>query len=315
MQHGFELTTTDSEEFQEQMSPLVGACRVAPARCTRFDVSVRAIKLNTLSLFTVKAPSLTVDLPPAHRFIGLNIPLGKPFSITESNQVYEFSDDVHLLRPDRHFHLKAASECRVLAICLYSEQVADYASKLSGSRKPFELTARPRIPLSAATRTELVRKIGGLWADLQRDDPALASDTNLAEREDALIASFLLATQDAEPTDDRSAEKADTAAIARAENYLCAHLTRPASRAELAATSGVSIRTLSRGFTKRWGMGPMSFLKARRMDAAYRELLGATPGDTTVTEVAYRYGFGHLGKFAVEYKQAFRESPSATLRN
>jgi AraC-like DNA-binding protein len=57
----------------------------------------------------------------------------------------------------------------------------------------------------------------------------------------------------------------------------------------------------------------MQFLKGRRMDAVYRELLGADPGATSVTDIAVRYGFTHLGRFAVEYKHNFQESPSATL--
>ena len=59
----------------------------------------------------------------------------------------------------------------------------------------------------------------------------------------------------------------------------------------------------------------MRYLKARRLDATYRELLGAEADSTTVTEVALRYGFNHLGKFAIEYKQAFGESPSVTLNH
>ena len=110
-------------------------------------------------------------------------------------------------------------------------------------------------------------------------------------------------------------DQASKTSITAAEEYLLAHLTEPVSRADLAAVSGVSLRTLSRGFSRRWGMGPMCFLKTRRMEFAYRELLGAEPGAVSVTDIAYRYGFTHLGRFAGEYLRMFGESPSQTLRH
>jgi transcriptional regulator GlxA family with amidase domain len=137
----------------------------------------------------------------------------------------------------------------------------------------------------------------------------------VAEREDALFTHFVLATQEEAEMPERRVECADTSAIARAEEYIRAHLTRPVSRAELATLAGVSIRTLSRGFKKRRGTGPMSFLKTRRLEVAYPGLLGAEADATSVTEVALRYGFTRFGRFAVEYKRAFRESPSETLRH
>jgi transcriptional regulator GlxA family with amidase domain len=42
-------------------------------------------------------------------------------------------------------------------------------------------------------------------------------------------------------------------------------------------------------------------------------LRGSEPGTTTVTAVAMSHGFGHIGKFAMAYKKAFGESPSASL--
>ena len=129
------------------------------------------------------------------------------------------------------------------------------------------------------------------------------------------MANFVLAAGSEYNDRDRSATQLTPQSIAKAEDYLCTHLTRAVSRADLAEISGASIRTLSRGFMKRHGMGPMQFLKARRLDAAYRELLGTESGTATVTEIANRYGFSHLSKFAIDYKRAFRESPSATLRH
>jgi transcriptional regulator GlxA family with amidase domain len=51
-----------------------------------------------------------------------------------------------------------------------------------------------------------------------------------------------------------------------------------------------------------------------RLDSVRTELTNSDPGGTTVTAVAGRWGFVHLGRFADQYRQQFGESPSETLR-
>jgi AraC-like DNA-binding protein len=60
-------------------------------------------------------------------------------------------------------------------------------------------------------------------------------------------------------------------------------------------------------------MGPKRYLLLRRMHLARRALRNAAPDATTVTDIATRYGFWQLGRFAVEYQSVFGESPSVTL--
>ncbi len=43
-------------------------------------------------------------------------------------------------------------------------------------------------------------------------------------------------------------------------------------------------------------------------------LLTTDPARATVTRIAMDHGFVELGRFAVEYRTAFGESPSATLQ-
>jgi transcriptional regulator GlxA family with amidase domain len=50
-----------------------------------------------------------------------------------------------------------------------------------------------------------------------------------------------------------------------------------------------------------------------RLSSARRALLSADGTIAKVTEIAMSFGFAELGRFSVEYKKAFGESPSQTL--
>ena len=80
---------------------------------------------------------------------------------------------------------------------------------------------------------------------------------------------------------------------------------------DLARTAGVGVRALTRGFEHRLGISPMRYLQQRRLERARSDLLDCRGG---VTEVAYRWGFGNLGDFALKYRERFGERPSETLR-
>jgi len=78
--------------------------------------------------------------------------------------------------------------------------------------------------------------------------------------------------------------------------------------------AGVSQRTLRNAFQAIYGSPPYRHLRTMRMGEARKALLSPASSSQTVTEVAMHFGFLELGRFSVEYRQAFGERPSATLR-
>lgn len=88
----------------------------------------------------------------------------------------------------------------------------------------------------------------------------------------------------------------------------------PHSVEDLAAHARVSVRALQAGFRRYVGTTPMGYLNGVRLRRVERELAEAAPDSVTVTQVAYRWGFTHHGRFAAAYRERFGCSPSETLR-
>jgi AraC family ethanolamine operon transcriptional activator len=84
---------------------------------------------------------------------------------------------------------------------------------------------------------------------------------------------------------------------------------------DLAATAGVSERTLRAAFQDYFGMGPARFLRLRTLNLVHKALQVADPAGTTVTRVATQFGVWELGRLAHDYQALFGELPSATLRD
>lgn len=82
---------------------------------------------------------------------------------------------------------------------------------------------------------------------------------------------------------------------------------------DICRTIGVSERSLQYAFRAYVEMSPLSYLRLCRLNRARATLRAADPHSTSVTAVAMRFGFLHLGRFSVDYKKIFAESPSATL--
>jgi transcriptional regulator GlxA family with amidase domain len=92
-----------------------------------------------------------------------------------------------------------------------------------------------------------------------------------------------------------------------------ARLGTPIAIADVAQASGIAGRTLFKHFRDFHGMSPMQYLRNSRFQKVRAALLRADP-EQSVTEIAMNWGFAHMGRFAVEYRQRFGESPSESLR-
>jgi AraC family ethanolamine operon transcriptional activator len=101
--------------------------------------------------------------------------------------------------------------------------------------------------------------------------------------------------------------------IHKVENHLDVVGHRPVQISEICAEFNVSRRSLHRAFNEILGVGPVTFLRHKRLCAVYSILRNSDPATITVSEVAMRQGFTELGRFAHYYYSLFGEYPSETL--
>lgn len=102
--------------------------------------------------------------------------------------------------------------------------------------------------------------------------------------------------------------------VAQAYQFLAENYRKDITIDDLVAVSGVSMRTLYAGFKRYKGVSPMLALKTKRLEAVREDLLDPAVGGS-VTDIAFRWGFTHLGNFSRDYRKRFGELPSETLKN
>jgi transcriptional regulator GlxA family with amidase domain len=181
-----------------------------------------------------------------------------------------------------------------------------------------------RGPLCLAPTLDVSRGRGRSWARLVR---LLAHDAHNRDglvshpligprlRED-LVRGLLVATD--HQYQDRLAQPdriAGSKPVRRAVQAIHDAPESPYTLGQLAEVAGVSTRSLQEGFRRYVGTSPTAYLREVRLARAHEDLRRMDHAATSVAEVAHRWGFLHLGRFAAHYRAKYGVSPSRTLRD
>jgi AraC-like DNA-binding protein len=195
-------------------------------------------------------------------------------------------------------------------------------------RRPMEnalaaLLGRPVMePLRLAPDLDLRSGEGRQWWDmlmawraLRRSNALLANPIVAEPLGHSLLAALLLAAGHQFSDDLRAGVRSPTsAAVRNAESYILEHIGEPLTVDGVARQVGLSTRAVQRGFHEQFGMSPKDYIRTRRLERAHADLAMGNPATTSVTQVATRWGFAHLGRFSRDYRQKYGVAPAQTLR-
>lgn len=185
------------------------------------------------------------------------------------------------------------------------------------------MLGRPvRSPLRLATAMDLTAGGGRSWrrlvdllrAESEQDGTLVHAAVRAQFR--SLLLTQLLSAQPSNYSDalQESERPPLSRSLQRAVDLIHDHAAEPLTVEDVALATGISVRALQQGFRRHVGSTPTEYLRDVRLDRVHEALRSADPGTVTVTDIACRWGFSHLGRFAGDYRRRFAESPSTTLR-
>jgi AraC-like DNA-binding protein len=175
----------------------------------------------------------------------------------------------------------------------------------------FELGVATDIPAARGWR----RVVDLLLDDLAGEDDVVDAPIAVADVERLLMSRLLLAQPNAySDLLHRDPPRVAPRPIRRAADLIEAHAAEPLGVEDIAEAVGLSVRALQEGFRRHLDTTPMHYLREVRLGLVRDELTAADPTAVTVTDVALKWGFLQTGRFAVQYRERFGESPSTTLR-
>jgi len=82
----------------------------------------------------------------------------------------------------------------------------------------------------------------------------------------------------------------------------------------LARQHHISEKTLQNSFKSLFGFAPVHFLRQLKLNLVHNELKKNNQEQSTVSKVALKWGFTHMGQFSRYYTGLFGENPSQTLK-
>lgn len=191
----------------------------------------------------------------------------------------------------------------------------EHAAKLAGRPVVAPIEFGLTFPLSDAAGRSLCSAVSFYYQQLSQEGGLATMRAVQRELESALMTQVLLvARSDLTPTLNRTAEDRDAdARIRDVMDYVRAGAQDDLTIADLARVAGVTARTLQSGFRRSAGVTPSEFIRNVRLDGARGDLLAGN--GLSVSDIAGRWHFHHLGRFAQQYRQRFGDSPSQTLRS
>src|SRR5215469_14210701 len=254
--------------------------------------------LSRIAFVAVPADMLLVTLPlrdrPAPVWDGVEMRVGEMIT----------------LGPGERVHARSDGPCQWGAIRLPVDDFVQYGGALRGTTPIVPALARWRPPRAALRQLRHLHQAAIRSAEARS---GVLADREAAHGLEQQMIHALVESLSAGPVyEEMEAARWQRGILARFEDLLEAE--PPPGVTGIGTALDVSTRLLRECCKKSLGMDPSRYRYLHGMKRTHRALRRENPDTASVSVLARRYGFRTPGRFAVNYRTLYGESPSTTLR-
>ncbi|WP_109478862.1 AraC family transcriptional regulator [Paraburkholderia sp. C35] len=219
-----------------------------------------------------------------------------------------------IVSPHEVQDLSIAGNCRKLIVSIPRAALRQVLEGLLQRPIDEPIAFQPEMDAANGEQSAWWRMVKFLVSEMERTGGWLNHLQMVGDLEQALLKGLLLAQP--HNYSDALTEALRPACphyLLRARQFIHDHAQDDITLEDVERAAGVARPKLFAGFKQHFGLAPIAYLKRFRLEAVRREIL-ADRSDRNVSSIAMSWGFSHLGRFSVEYKAMFGETPSQTLK-
>ncbi len=148
------------------------------------------------------------------------------------------------------------------------------------------------------------------YFDQVQNAKAPLSDEVLTKLQDEIISCLLLTISPNQQ--DSVGISSSCQVLEKAIDYINAQAQHRLTMQDICKTLNVSERTLQYAFKEHFGVTPVNYMRAIRLNKVYQALANSD-SSAMISDIARVWGFNHMSQFTADYKKHFGELPSDTL--
>lgn len=308
---------TDRAAAHTSLESVFGSHHLAITEGDQADIRLHSCQLASVMLSYLSLGAGTeVALSAARSRYLVQVPLAGSICVrTRDECLLATPTRVAVLPPDEPASIRCSAGGRQLIVGLDKNSLQGHTRSLLHAPLDQALRFDLAMDIASGAARDWYESLVALVRLAGRQEGLLRHPLVAADMERALMTGLLVAQPNTYSRLLRTrAGDEDRSPTETAIALIDMHPERDYTVASLAQLVGVSARTLEKGFLRRVGLPPNSYLRHVRLERVREELTVMTGGDKKVSEVAARWGIYHFGRFAHEYFGKYHEMPSETVR-
>lgn len=311
------LRAADIDEVRACASRLLTPHRLTPVRGTRVLTDLSAVNLGPLSLLYGRSygDEMQVQFTRQVSYYDINLAAaGRNRLECGGEQVVLGPRTAGIISPRMMARMHFTDGYSQLHVRLERYALERHLERMLGRHVAGPIRFRVGMDLTAPALAAWAQVVQLFVRDLDEPSGLGAKGAGASPWSDFLMTGLLLAQPHdySEQLARRRAVSSHPPSVKRVVDLIDRDPAGDLSMARLTAAAGGGARSLQRNFRAYMGVSPRDYIQRVRLARAHDDLLAGA--GATVAEIAFRWGFTHVPRFAGAYRQCYGLPPSATLR-